>query len=316
MFKKFKSGVLIIILAVLMIIYLIVRYSGSDDRTFRDKILTFDANSITQILIADPKNNEGPVDLAKSGNQWMVNIGDKEYLADTNSIKNILSNLSNLQTKRYAGKNKDAWIKYDVTDTLATLVTLKDSKKTVAEILIGKFAYNMPKDQQQQIQSRQQRADMTTYVRLLDENDVYATEGFLKMSLSSDVDVYRNRNLVNINPGDVTRITVTEPEGRNVFENQNGKWMQNGIPADSIMMAEYTTSLANLNGSKFVDHETMQSTLSHSLLIEGNNFNPVEIQAYPSADTNITYIISSSVNPGSFFNGKEGSLFDKIWGEL
>jgi len=313
MFKKFKSGVLIIILAVLMIIYLFVRYSGSDDRTFRDKILTFDANSITQILIIDPKSNEGPVELVKSGNQWMVNIGNREYMADTNNIKNILSNLSDLPTKRYAGKDKDSWIKYEVTDTLATLVTLKDSKKTVAEILIGKFSYSMANNQQQQMQTRQQRGDMTTYVRMLDENDVYATEGFLKMSLSSDVDAYRNRNLANINPGDITRITITELGSRNVYENQYGKWMQNGIPVDSIMMAEYTTNVASLSGSKFVDQEAMQSTFTHSMTIEGNNFNPVEIQAYPSLDTNIAYIISSSVNPGSFFNGKEGGLFEKIW---
>jgi hypothetical protein len=27
----------------------------------------------------------------------------------------------------------------------------------------------------------------------------------------------------------------------------------------------------------------------------------------------MNYIITSSANPGSFFNGKEGGLFKKIW---
>jgi uncharacterized membrane protein len=51
MFKKFKSWILMIILAVLMIIYLIVRYAGSDERTFREKVLSFDPVTITEIII-------------------------------------------------------------------------------------------------------------------------------------------------------------------------------------------------------------------------------------------------------------------------
>jgi len=313
MFKKFKSGVLIIILAVLMIIYLVVRYSGSDDRTFRDKILSFDAKTITQILINDPKNPKGPVNLKKTGDNWIVNIGGRDYTADTNNVNNILGNLSDLPTKRYAGKGKDVWAKYELTDTAAILVTLKASEKTVAEILVGKFSYNQPKGQQQQMQSRQQRADMTTYVRLADEKEVYATEGYLKMSVSGNVDAYRYRSLVNVKPDDITRITINEPGNRSVIENQDGKWLMNGMITDSTKMTKYSSTISRLNGTKFVDQEVLPSMASHSVIIEGNNFNPVEINAYPMADTNIGYVITSSANPGSDFNGKEGGLFKKIW---
>lgn len=313
MFKKFKSGALIIILAVLMIIYLLVRYSGSDDRTFRDKILSFDAKTITEILINDPKNPQGPVNLKKTGDNWTVSIGGRDYTADTNSVNSILGNLSELRTKRYAGKGKDVWAKYELTDSAAIQVTLKESEKTVAEILVGKFAYNQPKGQQQQMQSRQQKADMTTYVRLADEKEVYATEGYLKMSVSGNVDAYRYRSLVNVKPADITRITVNEPGNRSVIENQDGKWLINGMMADSTEMAKYSSTISRLSGTKFADLQSLTSVPSHSVMIEGNNFNPVEIQAYPAADTNIGYIITSSANPGSNFNGKEGGLFKKIW---
>jgi len=316
MFKKFSSGVLIIILAVLMIIYLIVRYSGSDDRTFRDKILSFDAATITQILIKDPKSQEGVVNLKFSGDKWMVNNGGVDYTADTNVVKNILKQLSDMPTKRYAGKGHDTWVKYEVTDSMASLVTLKDSDKTVAEIYIGKFVYDMPKDQQQQVQSRQQRGDMTSYVRLADEKDVYAVDGFLKMSFSGNVNSYRFRNLVSVNPADITRIISDEPGYKKVFENQEGKWLLNGAPADSTKMVRFRSSIARLSGSKFVDQEVLPAVPSHSMMIEGNNFTPVEIKAYPVADTNVAYIITSTANPGALFNGKEGGLFKKIWENL
>ena len=313
MFKKFKSWMLMIILAVLMIIYLVVRYIGSDDRTFRDKVLSFDAAAVTEIVILDPKSKEGAVDLKLLGDKWMVNNGRKDYTADTNVVKKILKQLSDLPTKRYAGKGHEAWVKYEVTDTAASFVTLKASGKTVAEIYIGKFSYNMPKDQQQQIQSRQQRGDMTTYVRLADEKDVYAVDGFLKMSFGGNINSYRFRTLSSVNPSDINRITIEEAGNRSVLENLDGKWLLNGVPADSAKAVRYRSSLARLTGSKFVDQDSPPANPSHSLMIEGNNFTPVHIQAYPVADTNTAFIITSSANPDAFFNGKEGGLFKKIW---
>jgi hypothetical protein len=314
MFKKFSSGVLIVILIVLMAAYLVVRYSGSNDRTFRDKVLSFDSSIITQILVDDPKSQQEPVDLRKSGDKWMVKIGPQEYNADTNVIKNMLKQLSDMPTKRFAGKGSDAWVKYEVADTSGTLVTLKSNDKTIAEILVGKFSYNIPKDQQQQqMQGRQPRGEMTSFVRLADEKEVYAVDGYLKMTFSGKVDSYRYKSLISVNPSDINRIMVNEPGGRKVFENPDGKWTLNGAPADSASVVKYRSSLARLSGSKFYDGEVMPSGASHSVTIEGNNFTPVELQAHPVADTNVKYIITSSANPGSYFNGKEGGLFKKIW---
>jgi hypothetical protein len=315
MFKKFKSWMLMIVLAVLMIIYLIVRYAGSNERTFVEKVLSFDPATITEIVIKDPKSKEpGPLDLKFSGEKWTVSNGGKEYSADSNVVKNILKQLSDLPTKRYAGKGRDAWKKYEVTDSSATLVTLKASKQTAGEIYIGKFAYNQPKDQQLQMQQgRQQRGDMTTYVRLADEKDVYAVDGFLKMGMSSSLNSYRIRTLAGVNQADITRITSEAPGNRKVLEKVNGSWLFDGTPTDSTTALKLRSSISRVTGSKFVDMDVPPSNPVYSVKIEGNNFPPVEINAYPVPDTNVAYIITSSANPGAFFNGKEGGLFKKIW---
>jgi hypothetical protein len=315
MFKKFKSGMLIIVLIILLIVYLFVRYAGSNDRTFKDKILSFEPASITQILVKDPKSSQEPVDLRFTGDKWMIRAGGIDYPADTNIVKGVLKQLSELPTKRYAGNGKDAWVKYELTDSVASLVTLKAGSKTIAELLIGKFSYNVPKGQTQQMQGRQQRGEMTSYVRLADDKDVYAVDGYLKMSINSSAEGYRYRSLVSVSPSDITRITLNGPGVSNVLENQGGKWLLNGAPADSIQMARYCNALSRLAGSKFVEQKGTQTFPSHTLKLEGNNFSPLEISAYPSADTNIAFVITSSANPGSYFSGKDGGLFKKIWDE-
>jgi hypothetical protein len=314
MFKKFKSWILMIILAVLMIIYLIVRYAGSSERTFKEKVLSFDPVSITEITVKDPKSKEsGLLDLKFSGDSWMVSNGSKEYPADSNVVKNILKQLSDLPTKRYAGRGRDIWKKYQVTDSSATLVTLKSPHQTLAEIYIGKFEYSQPKDQQVQMQGRQQRGDMTTYVRLADDKDVYAVEGFLKMGINNNIAAYRIHSLAGVNQADITRITSQEPGKRKVLEKVGGKWELDGMPADSATTFKLRSTLARLTGSKFVDQEVPTSNPEYTLKLEGNNFSPVEIDAYPVADTNVAYIITSTANPGACFNGKEGGLFKRIW---
>jgi len=314
MFKKVSSGVLIVVLAVLMIAYLIVKYSRSDDRTFKSKVLTVDPATITQIIIDDPKSQQDPVNLWKTGDKWMVKVNNRDFTADSNVVKNMLKVLSDMPTKRFAGKGSDAYAKYEVADTSGTLVTLKSNDKKVAELLVGKFSYNVPKDQQQQMQGgRQPRGEMTSYVRIPDDKEVYAVDGYLKMTFSGKTDSYRYKSLSGVNPADITKITVKEPGSVKVYESPSGKWTLNGAPADSATVVRYRSALARLNGSKFYDTEGAPSIASHSVVIEGNNFTPIEIQAYPVADTNINYVISSSANPGAYFSGKEGGLFKRIW---
>lgn len=51
---------------------------------------------------------------------------------------------------------------------------------------------------------------------------------------------------------------------------------------------------------------------SHTLTLEGNNFSPIEINAYPVADTHIQYVLVSNRNPEAFFNGKKSGLFSRV----
>jgi hypothetical protein len=133
------------------------------------------------------------------------------------------------------------------------------------------------------------------------------------MGLSSKIDSYRIRALVGVSQADITRIISEGAGNRKVLEKVDGSWLFNGAPTDSTFALKFRSTLARLNGSKFIDLDVPPSSPGYSLKIEGNNFTPVQIDAYPVADTNVAYIITSSANPGSYFNGKEGGLFKKIW---
>ena len=311
MFNKGKTGILVIILLILIAVYLMVRFWGSDDRTFKDIVVLFDPKDVTEVIIHDPQADKD-INLVLTGSEWRLDKGEKTYPADSNVVENILAQLGSLSTKRYAGKGEEAWIKYEVLDTTAINIILKKDNKTLHEILIGKFSFSMPKDQNQQM-GRQQRGDMTTYVRLASDQEVYAVDGFLRMNFNRDADSYRDKTISNINNRDITKVVLEQPENKLTIINSEGTWLVNGQLADSVKTVNYFSAISGLNSPNFVDETMVGSKPFYKVQISGNNFMPVEIAAYPVADTNINFAVHSSLNKESYFNGKKNGLLDKIF---
>ena len=311
MFNKGKTGILLLILIILIAVYLMVRFWGPDDRTFKDIVVSFDPKDVTEVIIHDPQADKD-INLVLTDSEWRLHKGEKTYPADSNVVKNILAQLGSLSTKRYAGKGEETWIKYEVMDTTAINIILKNDNKTLHEILIGKFSYNMPKDQNQQM-GRQARGDMTTYVRLASDQDVYAVDGYLRMNFNRDADSYRDKTISNINHRDITKVVLEQPENKLTLINSEGTWLVNGQVADSAKTVNYFLAIAGLTSPNFVDETMVGSKPFYKAQISGNNFIPLEIAAFPVADTNINFAVHSSLNKESYFNGKKNGLFDKIF---
>jgi len=312
MFRKNRTLILVGILVVLAIAYAINYFSDKNDRSFKDTITDFDANLVTYVKIHTPSQMQ-TVELQKQENDWRVIDGSNSYPADTLGIQNLVHSLSGLKTKRFAGKSRAFWPKYEVTDSLSTQVTLKSDSKVVLKILLGKFDYKMPQNQNPQAMQRQQ-ADVSSYVRLDGENEVYAVDGFLKMSFNREAMSFRNRKLLSMNANDMTRLEFKYADRQFTLSKEENKWMLNGTPTDSSATVKYLSAISRLNTQDFVNESLVTtSNPAYSLNIHGNNMVPVLIQAFPVADTAVAYVLNSSDNRESYFNGKKSGLFEKIF---
>ena len=310
MFKKIKPAWLMIVLIILLVVYFVVRYSSNKERNFRDKVLDFDPKAVTEILIKVPDKPE-QTHLRMDNNEWKVLIDGRAYRADSNQVSGMLRNLNELVTKRFAGKGKDIWKKYELTDSAAVKVDLLDRKKNIASLMVGKFEYTQPQNKQMQ-QFRQQQGEMNTYVRRARDKDVYVVDGFLKMTVGRSSDGFRDKNLTGINRQDISKLTFDYPDRKIDLESDKGKWTVNGTPADSMKMIKYLNTIARINSQDFIYDSLQLDSPTHTLTIEGNNFSPIQIKAYPVADTNIQYVVVSSRNPEAYFNGKKAGLFKKL----
>ncbi len=316
MFHKLNLKTLVIILAVLVAIYVIASMVGGNDRTFRSEIVKVDTAHVTDIYISILKD-KAEISLKKTGGpeNWEVSSNGSSFVADPNIVKNILSQYVDMKPERIAATSKDKWTQFEVSDSAGTHVILKDGSSELANVWVGKFSYSQPPAQaQQQNPYQQQRGKMTSFVRVNKEDEVYAVDGFLKMTYQKDINSYRQKSLVNVNKDDLTRLVFTGPGFSSFSLTKNDtKWMINGVMADSAKTMRYLNKIAKLSSSDFLPATALKTgDATYKLTVEGNNFSPVEIKAFPS-DTLLKYVVTSSANSGAEFNGGKGKLFEKIF---
>lgn len=309
MSKKITNVLLIVILIVLMLVYLLIKQFGAKDRTFSDKIVSFETAKVTGLTIHDPTGKPEVV-LQKTKENWELLLDGNRYTADSSVIGNILKQMNNLKTKQLAGSGEEAWIRYEVTDTSAIVVTATAGKKTLAKIYLGKILYAVPPGEM--TPQAQKQSEVSTYVRAEGSEEVYTVEGMTKMNFNRKASEYRFKKLVNVNKDDMTKITFVYPDMRMVLEKQGRLWVLDGAPTDSFKVSKYTALLSRLSNPDFVDPLPEGASPSHEMTLEGKNFEPVIIRAYPVSDPETKYIMTSSINPGAFFNGGKNGLFTKV----
>ncbi len=315
MFRKLNIKTLVIILVILAAVILIIDMMDDKERSFRSEIIEVDTANVTAVHITIPMGNVEII-LSRTGGSadWSVLSEGNKYPADINVVSNILSQLNDIKAERVAATSKDKWEQYEVSDSTGTRVILMNGKKEVADLYIGKFSYAQPPQGSQQNPYQQQRGKMTSFVRVEDEKEVYAVDGFLKMSYQNDVNSYRNKSLVNVNKDDISRLIFNYPDNENFsLTKNNDHWLIEGQMADSANTVGYLNKIYRLTSSNFVDPSTLKiSDATYSLRIEGNNFMPIELMAYPS-DTITGYVVTSTVNPGAEFDGFKSKLFEKVF---
>ncbi len=319
MFNKISFKGLLAVFAVLLMLSIVVillnrsNSAASKNRTFKSELTDFDTANVTHITII-PKLGGIPVDLFKHNEQWKVSIDEQDYNADPSVVKGMLSNLMSLKATRVAANKKDQWAKYEVTDSAATHVLVNEGRKIVADIYLGKFSYQQPKNANPYMY--QQQGKMTSYIRLAGDKQVYAVDGMIAMTFNRQGSDFRNRTLIRSKQENWNHLTFTTPENSYSLTKQGTNWTIDGLLADSASVASYISSMAWLNSSSFIEESVLTSNSAvYTLSIEGENMvAPIKIFAFP-ADTINIYAITSSLNNGTYFSGSKNGLFNKIFVE-
>lgn len=302
-----KNKTLLLIFLTLLVGFLASQFAfEKKKRTFKTELIQLDTAAITSILLYPKSDNQEEILLKKEEEFWVISKGNVTNKANQGAVTSILRNLSLIKTKRVASKSQDKWADYQVDETSGSRVKAYAGDKLLEDFIVGRFNFN------------QQTRQGVSYVRLEGEDEVYAVDGFLSMTMSQGFEAYRNKEVLKVNKASLTQISINTLGTTTMLQKSGAGWTQDGNPVDSTTLFNYIDGLQQITGAIFADDfEDHQSDelLYKTLRLEGNNIStPVVIKAYKDTTRSTPYIIQSSLNPNNYFESEENGIFEQLFG--
>jgi hypothetical protein len=306
MIKSMNNTRLALILAALLAMLAIFKYIGSkkSENTFKTVIIPkIDTAKVTGIEIFPKKKKTSPIVISKKGNTWYATQGDITSRAEARSGKYLMGEILKISPDRLATNDVAQWKDYDVTDTAGARLVLFNNKDTILDIIVGRFSY-FPATKK-----------LMSFVRINGQKEVYGTEGMLSLNIPDEFASWRDKHIIPDDYKQWKSLTFSYPadSGFMLKKDSAGWEYADGSKPDSASTVAALTTLSQQNYGSFIDKfDTNGKQELFSLLITGSASGNVMLKAYP-ADTANKYAITSTLNPGSYFSGKNSGLFSKIF---
>lgn len=314
MFRKLNIRLLAFVFIGLLAMSILVKIVDHTKgiNTLKSRLYEVEPDEVTSVLLQPKTLNGKQIELKKENDSWKVLFEGKSYNGDEKVIGNLVKEVSELKPMRLAAQNKDQWADYELTDSLASKVTLVGKSGELANLYIGKVSFLQPKQSanaQQNPYARRPQGTMISYVRSGKDKEVYAVEGFLGGTANKNADGFRDKTILKSNKNEITKIAFTYPADSSFTMVKNGNaWMSDGITLDSTSVAHYLNNLVNRKGSAFSPKAV--EDFSHILSIETTDGQSIEIQAKLEED--VVYITTSQ-NEGAVFKDRKTGNFGKLF---
>ena len=301
---------LLITLAFLVIVFLLAKVFRSERniRSLPSELVKLDTSKVEHILLYPKSEDHQEIIFTRNNEDWKIQKEQVTAVADHAKVEAMLGMLELLKPERLVARSKEKQANYELTDSLATRVILKDGKNNVlAHVYIGKLIFN-----QQKMNPYGSRGGVTgtTFVRLNGENEVYAVDGFLPMTFNQKFEDWRNSTFIQLTTDRVTKLTFQLKNENYILEKQDSLWLVGGNRVDNKIVEDFLNALSYKNTKSFLDDNFPTAQAYCHLLIEGEHMQKIEIQAYERGEK---MVLHSSLNPQTYFIENREELFDDVF---
>ncbi len=307
-----KNRNLWIVFALLAGLYIFSQFfSGRDrNRSFNPEIFTIDTSAISKIEISSKSDNYESFTLERSNGLWLAKKGSISTKAENSALQSFMTQLTGIKATRVAAKKKEKWSSFELGEEEAKAqVKVYEGNKLTADFCLGAFRFN------------NQNQTAVSFIRKGDQEEVYAVDGFVSMSMSQGFSSYRNKSLLKFNPADITNLSFTQNGETRTLSKTANNWISSvGEALDSTKVANYLKNLSNFKASKFADdfvEAQANNAQKASLKITGNNLlAPINIDCYQVPGRDPAFVARSSQKSDTWFAGDSLSLYRGLFKEL
>ncbi len=291
--KKNNTFKLLGVLGVLVVIYLIVTFTGDDGRSksFRSVLVDLDTARVSRIEILS--NGKTTLVEKVGSDAWKVTADDLQKAAVSSVVKNLFATLEGAKPSRLVARSSDKWRDYAV-DSTGTRIQIFEGQDKSLDLVIGRFGV-------------EGQRNFHTFVRLFDEEDVYVANDFMGISLPKEDKDFRNGDVLRLNRDSLTQIAFNYPDSSFSIYRENDRWYSTEFELDSANNENYMRGLSFVTSKDFAN-DAYLGTPVLNVTYSFSNQPEIQLSAYQSESG---YVIQSSENGDELF--EDGSVFEKVF---
>ncbi len=311
MATRWNNSKLLIVFVVLIAVFLLVKYFNMSKTrgNFNPDVISLDTGAIAEILLYPQINKQQEIRLFQENGVWKVQKGEFSVKAMKPTVMALINGIKNIKPTRLAARSKEKWEKFQVNDSLASIVKIILNNGEEIGLMIGKFSY---KQAQQKNPYQQQGIQTISYFRVKGQEETYATDGFLTMTFNRDFNAFRDQTFIKSNGDNIRKLSFLMPGDSSYnLSRVDSVWMMDAHKADEAKVKQLISKLGMNNQNQFVDSLTIVNDPLYSLTIEGDNMNEIKIESFELDSGNV--LMKSSLNEEALFKVPKSGLFDDLF---
>jgi len=291
-------GLFIIIATIYGLMHL---FPSKQKRSFSADLIAVDTASVTSILLS-PGGNSGEITLKKEPTGWIASNGQINILASSDAVQNILNVMTSIKTQQVVATHRDQWTLYKIGPKQATRVRVYEGNQMIEDFSISQSTGN-------------------AYIRLANEEEVYAVDGALVIDFGQDFNAFRNRTLLKMESGMyVTEIEYQLVDTTFLLTKTSNGWMQDTMPLNVEKIENYLADLRNISGETFADDfDEVQGSkdLYQILTFKGKAITePFVITCYRDTTRALPFVLQSNQNKEAFFASDSNGIYKQIFSKV
>lgn len=229
---------------VLLVIAFLTGVFESNPSTVEVPALDVPGEDITSIRLLGPSVE---IALERQADGWRV-TQPVDAEADSAAVARLLETVGSLELQSVVSTSADRHGRYGVDSTAMTLELSWEGGET--SLILG------------------ERARGARYVRVDGGEAVYRTAG--RLDVPESADEWRDKTMVDLNPSDVSRVSIVGPDRSVVLSRNGGTWklLDQGepVPADSAAVQRYLDRFDPLRADGFA--ASSDTAASYTVTVE------------------------------------------------
>lgn len=275
--------------------------ANKGSRTFRSQIIAIDTNLVQGIVLKPQIEQHQEIKFSRTVQGWVMQRGQVQALAQQGKLMGLLGNLRDVKPQRLVAKSQSKWAEYQLTDSLASHLTLLGANgRQLGSLLVGKV-----------------EKGGTVYVRLPHENEVYAIDNYIVANLNKPFNNWREQTLLKFLSTQIDKVDFIYPADSS-FSLEKGEegWQMGSTSADSVLVSNYLNAISSKQSSDFVDDVSFSATPQYMLTLSGKKLTkngkpaPIVLKVF---DRGKEVFLHSNLNPSAVFRSKKTGMFADIF---